>query len=173
MGLFRRKAAKGMTEAQMDVAIGPAVEALTRNLRAGEEIIAESVVLAYPQAVDPSTGEWHEGPLNLAAVTNQVLCISDPTTGQRNVEYDILGLSWYKIRPEDASMMVQFYGLNKDLVQVIVLRLAGPTDWPGPFRSTLLSGLAGALTDTREKHTGQSWDFVGMEESVRAADGPR
>jgi len=78
------------------------------------------------------------------------------------MEYDILGLHWFKIKPEDETMMIQFAG-QQGLDPEHRFRLAGPTDWASVMRGMIFSGLAHTLTASWEKSTGKEWDYLAME----------
>jgi len=145
----------------MESMAAPAVAAFKAHLRPGE-VMAEEFVLAHPCAIDPSTGTWHQGPTSLLAVTNQVVVFADVTTGERLLEYDLLGLDWFQSKPDTCELMIQFTGVNKDLVQTIVARSAGPTDWPLMFRSTLLGSIIDAMVVNWQNQTGNEWDWAGM-----------
>jgi hypothetical protein len=117
----------GLTEASMTSMLAGGLPQVTRNLRAGEELV-EGALIVFPQAVEPTTGNWHEGGMALACVTTQVLLLADLRTGQRLLEYDVTALESFTMRAGDDAILLRFTGVNPDLVQLIGLRLAGPSD---------------------------------------------
>jgi hypothetical protein len=159
VGLFRRRAAKALTEAQIEALRVPAIEALRSDLQDGEQLDDDGIVV-YLQAADPSTGTWYEGSVHLLVVTSQQLCFVDLTSMRRALDFELLRLDGFQFQPHSDAMLIRFSGPD-DTVQQFAVRLAGPKDWPPLLRTSLIRGWTMGLTEIWERQTGRQWDWAG------------